>query len=631
MKLNFKKICILFIVMAMLVPSFVSTAFGNTDYDADGTIPKSQSALWGSVSITGVHSGAKIKWEHVIVPASFATSTEGQNNTNQLDKEWCENATTRWLFCPRDNKSGYDITKSTLWAFATAYGVSASDYGLDYLLDNSGSKAYNANLKSQFIAFEQAVMQAFIDDCVDSDRLSSTDGSTPSSTIHSSSKFQQALKNLVVYGVLYSKHESETIANGDSLCTIRSNLKKMNIDTGLYVMFPESSGGILYSPTAAFVNFRYANGTGDNQSGDIEGIENVVAHAKSTQLTIDKHVANGEYSYTVGDIVEFNIKSTYPILAPEMYATSIFKFLDSSDQLTYYHDIVVKVGDTTLTEGTDYLLTVDNKDSGTSSFVVKLLDGTADNGKADYNAQLAGKEILISYKARVRELYIRDPYEFYEVLNTATVRFDNYNANQTVKAYTVGFKLQKLEANTNNRLQGAVFVCKRQKDDQYVTFSFNQSINNYVVTGTSPTLTESAKITVGRTNIVGLDGDEVYVLTEIQAPVGYSLSEKKIVVGTSANVAAANILNPLDIHVLVDDPVIIENGSIDEYKYSVNGSTAFPSDGVVYSFPNTSLMALPSTGGWGTYAFTIVGVALVATAIIIIRNKKDKELEETEV
>ena len=632
MKLSFKKICIVVLVIALLMPSFASVTFAAYEQDVDVT----NKNLYGSVSITGLEKGATVKWQHVMVPSSFVLTEEGSKKNFSAGRE---NTETGWIFYPNYEQYSTDSKKmsnSPLMCFADAYGISLKDakysqYNIGNIEKYSG---LNDLQKEGIKQFEQDVIQAFIDDY--SGRLSSTDGSTPSATIHGSSEFQQALKNLVTRGVLTA---SKTDSNNVGFVAIRSNLSAMRVDTGMYVMLPESdmTNGILYSPTAAFVNFRYAEGTGEDLSGDVEGIENVVAHAKSTKLGVDKMVASGDHSYTVGDIVEFNIKSTYPTLAPEMYASSVFKFEDRSCEVTVESkkDVVVKIGNTVLVEGKDYVLEVggsytqDGHAAGTK-MVVTLMDGDSTNGVADYNPDFAGKEIIISYKAKVVTMWKwNNTSNFYEIWNEAKVLFDSYSSADMIKTYPVSFKLQKIDTNSSKALTGAVFVARKLSDPEgtYIKIKYDDGI--YKVDGVTTNINE-AKITINNTAgdiIAGLDGDETYVFSEIQAPVGYSLSNSKIYVGvTKPTYATAN-----DVFIqLVKDETYFnhdkgtKNGQ--RLLYKVEDKTSV----TVFKFANTSLMALPSTGGWGTYAFTIAGVAAIATAVIIIRNKKDKELDESE-
>lgn len=638
MKLFVKKTLIWLLLIAIVVSS-LSVAYA-IELD-DGNV--NNDALKGSVSIMGVHKDATVKWQHIIVPSSFALTDEGYNNTGRnMDKNLAEdraNVRTGWIFYPnyeQYNTNSNSLSKSPLMCFADAYGFSLEDYNLGHIEVYSNSLSKEDKLK--LIDFEQDVMEAFIDDYAG--RLSdnnSSDGNTPSNAIHSSSQFQQALKNLVDRGVL-----SKSLTDPDGFVTIRSNLHRMNIDTGMYVMLPENdmTNGILYSPTAAFVNFRYANGTGDDQSGDVEGIENVVAHAKSTKLGVEKTVANGDYSYTVGDIVEFNIKSTYPTLAPEMYASSVFKFEDSSCDVLVekLDDVVVMIGNTTLRRGIDYILEI-GVDTGTGNhvavhgnekkFVVTLLDGDGTNSVANYNPDFAGKEIVISYKARVINMWkwVNSNYPnreyFYEIWNEAKVIFDSYSKTETIKAYPVSFRLQKTDAASSKALTGAVFVARKLSDPEGTYIKFKYDENKYKVDGTTTNINE-AKITINNTNgelIIGLDGDETYVFSEIQAPVGYSLSDSKIYVGTTKPLDA----KPKDVFVQLEK-WSGANTFTDGYRlqYKINGQVYVNK---TFTFSNTSLMALPSTGGWGTYAFTIIGVAAIATAVIIVKNRKDKELD----
>ena len=615
----------MFIVVAMLMPSFASVAFAAYDQDVDVT----NINLYGSVSITGLEKGATVKWKHVIVPSSFVLTYEGSEKGFSSGRE---NTETGWIFYPNYEQYSKDdrkLSKSPLMCFADAYGISLKD--AKYSQYNIGNvEKYSSGLtdlqKEGLKQFEQDVIQAFIDDY--SGRLSSTDGSTPSATIHGSSEFQQALKNLATRGVLTG---TATDSDNDGFIAVRSDLKAMRVDTGMYVMFPvnDMSNGILYSPTAAFVNFRYANGTGDDQSGDVEGIENVVAHAKSTKLGVDKSIASDDFSYTVGDIVEFNIKSTYPTLAPEHYSSSTFTFEDCSSEVKVERkeDVIVKVGDITLVEGKDYILQVglsytqDGHETGTK-FVVTFLDGDGSNGIADYNPDFAGKEITISYKAKVVTLWKWNyTTNFYEIWNTAKVSFDTYSTTSIIKVYPVSFRLQKTEAASSNALTGAVFVARKLSDPEGTYIKIKYEDGCYKVDGVTTNI-EEAKITINSTEgdiIAGLDGDETYVFSEIQAPIGYSLSNSKIYVGTTKPSYAKNT----DVFVEVTQVLDTNTSGVTCYRCKVNDKTTVS----VFAFTNTSLMALPSTGGWGTYAFTIIGVAAIATAVIIVKNKKEKELD----
>lgn len=99
----------------------------------------------------------------------------------------------------------------------------------------------------------------------------------------------------------------------------------------------------------------------------------------------------------------------------------------------------------------------------------------------------------------------------------------------------------------------------------------------------------------------------IYKLTETTAPKGYSLLGSSIYF----KVATGNVT-------LVD-----ENGNPaqDSNMWSLN------TENKVLTIKNTKLYSLPESGGPGTYGFTISGVAILATALLLFINNKRREEE----
>jgi len=94
----------------------------------------------------------------------------------------------------------------------------------------------------------------------------------------------------------------------------------------------------------------------------------------------------------------------------------------------------------------------------------------------------------------------------------------------------------------------------------------------------------------GNAVIYGVGAGEYY-LVEIQAPTGYNLPDRPIVVTLSDTTTSVSL-----------------------------------------EVANSSQFELPPTGGIGTKIFTICGIALIAVAVVvlIIKKKKDDEDEEEE-
>ncbi|MBE5685771.1 MAG: fibro-slime domain-containing protein [Ruminococcus sp.] len=95
-----------------------------------------------------------------------------------------------------------------------------------------------------------------------------------------------------------------------------------------------------------------------------------------------------------------------------------------------------------------------------------------------------------------------------------------------------------------------------------------------------------------------------YLLIETKAATGYSLPQ-----------------NPWKITVATDGTVTVTKN---------NGTVITPitsGDKNVYQIENTKVYSLPESGGPGTYGFTISGVAILATALLLFINNKRREEE----
>ena len=99
----------------------------------------------------------------------------------------------------------------------------------------------------------------------------------------------------------------------------------------------------------------------------------------------------------------------------------------------------------------------------------------------------------------------------------------------------------------------------------------------------------------------------LYKLTELTSPKGYSLLGNSIYF----KVTLGNVE-------LVD-----EKGKPSE----INEMWALDETNKVLTIKNAKLYSLPESGGPGTYGFTISGVAILATALLLFINNKRREEE----
>ena len=520
---------------------------------------------YGSVKITGLHPGATIKYRHII---------RGDRTK-----------ATGWEFYPEtDGTPGSD---DVMYWFALSYGVEQNGMTVD--------------------EWEQEVIRAVIQDYVD--RVSDADhkdgNDTASAAINGSEKFRKAIQDVIKY----TGEIKNPLTDDDKDGTILVEKDRTDENhMGLYLIVPQNTNKYVYNPTAAFLNFGY-------MEGEIYSIDQVTAKAKGILNVVNKTADEGSKSLAIGDTAEFTITATYPTFADQYKDTAIYTISDTSEQLTKYNVVSVTLGGKTLTKGTHY--TVESHPSG-RGFVIKLLDGNGSLPAFDSNN--AGLEVKVDYTAVVEKLTDNG-----QVKNTATVttqpdsNSDAWTTDSVVITDTYEVHLTKVNE-YGHTLSGAIFQAVR-KDGKYVTFSYDSNTKTYKVKGYSDTLTSECKINISsRLGVIlaGLDAEETYTLTEIHAPSGYLVSDKTIVLG-KANTELGLTITTSSRQYQASNGVYT---SETEITVTTAGNNTFN-----INYANTKVFQLPETGWWGTYIFTLVGVAIIVTAVIINRNRKRNKAE----
>lgn len=161
-------------------------------------------------------------------------------------------------------------------------------------------------------------------------------------------------------------------------------------------------------------------------------------------------------------------------------------------------------------------------------------------------------------------------------------------AKFTNKKTVVNINLEKVDSQTaDTKLSGAKFDLYKADANGEKT---DQAIRSY---------------TSGQYGAISIENLPIgrYVLIETEAPTGYMVSAK-----------------PWNI--------VVENDRTVTVTY--NGEDVTPredNDTIYYQITNTKLYSLPESGGPGTYGFTISGVAILATALLLFINNKRREEE----
>ena len=161
-------------------------------------------------------------------------------------------------------------------------------------------------------------------------------------------------------------------------------------------------------------------------------------------------------------------------------------------------------------------------------------------------------------------------------------------AKFTNKKTVVNINLEKVDSQTaDTKLSGAKFDLYKVDANGKKT---DQAIRSY---------------TSGQHGAISIENLPIgqYVLIETEAPTGYMVSAK-----------------PWNI--------VVENGRTVKVTYNGDDVTSREdNDTIYYQITNAKVYSLPQSGGPGTYGFTISGVAILATALLLFINNKRREEE----
>ena len=414
-------------------------------------------------------------------------------------------------------------------------------------------------------------------------------------------------------------------------------------EAGMWLVIVEGSTQYLYNPAVISVEqtpdgLKY--GTLD-QSGEM--VENDVVYMKKSKPTITKTAVTPNVNgVQYGDIIQFEINADIP-----NYKTTEqnikYTINDTLNGLTLVvdkdHEVKATVAgnaDETLTEAVNAAVL-----NGAAEFTVNS-ETPAPLG-AEWILAHKGQKITIRYYAKVttNAKYSVD-------LNTNTAKLE-YSANNNTHSKTDKTKHYTFGIDTS--INGRVGEGTQSKTGEFIKINTDGGVSYNETTG-EVTKTEKTELLDGaefqlhigsatgdlftyangkdtfvtdengRLEINGLDSDVEYYLVETKAPTGYKLLATPIRVKIDAEFTE-DVLTGYTVN-------IGDKGT--HYTYNeTTGTTTLVNDeqhpSNPFGFKNTKLGELPSTGGMGTYLFTIVGVVLMACAAgaFFMSRKKTQE------
>lgn len=399
----------------------------------------------------------------------------------------------------------------------------------------------------------------------------------------------------------------QNFANKFTAKALKSNLAS----TATSNKIADSKKSHTFTGLAAGYYLVYVTGGKEIQSSLVtveEGKTNTV-NLKTEAPSITKKAEQDTVS--IGQVVKYTVTGSVPdTTGYDQYVYTI------RDELSKGLDFVNDVNGTALETGdTTVNVTVAFKDTSVNAGTAPTTAALDTTNKRKISLDLSewvranqankGKEFTVTYYAKVnKDAVVTEK-------NKATLEYGNKPGETTTttpseaKTPTYPFNINKIKAGTtDDRLAGAKFSLYNSESDATSdtnAIKVTGSNGNYVVDPTSEnTVFESVKSIDGQNYNLRVNGlaAGTYYLVEIEAPAGYNK---------------------------LTDPIKVEiKKSTNE---DVNAWTLFNNDenvdDKIIDVENSTGSILPSTGGMGTIAFTVVAALLVlGVAVSFIRDRK---------
>lgn len=335
---------------------------------------------------------------------------------------------------------------------------------------------------------------------------------------------------------------------------------------------------------------------------------------------------------SVGDVVDYQIISTLPTITSKATSLSEYTYVDTMSKGIRYNkqDVVIEFFKDT--GCTDKITTWDE----TSSKFTVAYDDTANTmtirmteaGLTEINEATtvytdsvkrgySDCTMRITYAATLTaDAQMGDKDNPNEVVltwkRTNTTYFDTLN--DCCHVYTYGIDVLKQFSDNGGKVQNVKFLLHNDTDDVYVIADLKDGV--YYAKGFAAKKADATTFVPnaqGHVVVKGLE-DDTYSLTETATDKGYILLKEavKIVITTKENGACEQC-----------------GAKLPTATGTVNGKAASMTEGnaiVPLTVINNPGFDLPKTGGYGTWMFTIGGVALLgAAAFIVVKSRKRNE------
>ena len=405
-------------------------------------------------------------------------------------------------------------------------------------------------------------------------------------------------------------------------------------------------------------------------------------HQGSASSITDGYAHTGTAS--AGDTIDYQIISTLPSITSESTYLSCYTFVDTLSKGLSYNkgDVVLEfftdaacmdsVAKWTEADG-KFTVAYNTTDTGDPVMTIEMTAAgltEINTSKAVYsgasmvNSGYSDCTVRITYAAKMdssSDLVFGDKGNDNKVVLTWKRSSQNYYDTlvDDCHVFTYGIDLTKLFSDGKGDFSKVEFLIQNKTDNYFVKAELNKDEGVYYVvdhvtdkaeaTHFVPVKTADSK---GKIVVKGLE-DDAYTLTEIRTDSGYVLLKQGIdVVISQKNTDASCAIYGTDVLGLIqNDPryasIIKDNGDLHnmpqkhlEHKLLTASATVdgkkvnmVEDNGSVnaeapLTVVNTSGFDLPQTGDHGTWMFTVGGIVLMASAMVMIfiagRKKSDR-------
>ena len=374
-----------------------------------------------------------------------------------------------------------------------------------------------------------------------------------------------------------------------------------------------------------------------NQTGNPD-LEKTVREAKNStgkntgSLTDIKDGYAHTATASVGDVVDYQIISTLPTITSKASALSEYTYVDTLSKGIKYNkqDVVIEFFRDSAC--TDKIATWDESsgkftvgyDDAANTMTIRMSDtGLAEINEAatvytdSVKRGYSDCTMRITYAATLTaDAQMGDKDNPNEVVltwkRTNTTYFDTLN--DCCHVYTYGIDVLKQFSDNGGKVQNVKFLLHNDTDDVYVIADLKDGV--YYAKGFAAKKADATTFVPnaqGHVVVKGLE-DDTYSLTETATDKGYILLKEavKIVITTKENGACEQC-----------------GAKLPTATGTVNGKAVSMTEGnaiVPLTVINNPGFDLPKTGGYGTWMFTIGGVALLgAAAFIVVKSRKRNE------